>query len=106
MEKRDKWEEAIRAKLEHFESTPDPSDWEAIAHRLSDKTPVIRMKSQRWAYWAAAAIVLLLLPTMVSGGARHRDRRRAEKYRSGNIRISDKTTSRQGRCAGRDREDG
>ena len=46
MEKRDKWEEAIRAKLEHFESTPDPSDWEAIAHRLSDKTPVIRMKSQ------------------------------------------------------------
>ena len=57
MEKRDKWEEAIRAKLEHFESTPDPSDWEAIAHRLSDKTPVIRMKSQRWAYWAVAAIV-------------------------------------------------
>ena len=67
MEKRDKWEEAIRAKLEHFESTPDPSDWEAIAHRLSDKTPVIRMKSQRWAYWAAAAIVLLLL---LGGGYR------------------------------------
>ena len=27
MEKRDKWEEVIRAKLEHFETKPDPGDW-------------------------------------------------------------------------------
>ncbi len=67
MEKRDKWEEAIRAKLEHFEVTPDPGDWEAIADRLSDKTPVVRMKPRRWVYWAAAAVVSLLL---LGGGYR------------------------------------
>lgn len=67
MEKRDKWEEAIRAKLEHFEVTPDPSDWEAIADRLSDKTPVVKMKPRRWVYRTAVAVVSLLL---LGGGYR------------------------------------
>ncbi|WP_449188275.1 porin family protein [Tannerella forsythia] len=67
MEKRDKWEEAIRAKLEHFETKPDPGDWEAIANRLSDKVSVVRMKKRRWVYRAAAAVVSLLL---LGGGYR------------------------------------
>ncbi|MDO4703877.1 porin family protein [Tannerella sp.] len=67
MEKRDKWEEAIRAKLEHFEAIPDPGDWEAISERLPDKAKVIRMRTRRWAYWTAAAVVSLLL---LGGGYR------------------------------------
>ena len=39
-EKRDKWDEAIQAKLFDHEVEHMPEDWEAIASRLPEERPV------------------------------------------------------------------
>lgn len=58
-EKRDKWEEAIQAKLFDHEVEPLPEDWEAIANRL----PEVRHITWPFAfrYWSAAAAAVLAI---------------------------------------------
>ena len=58
---RDIWDDAIRSKLEDFEMDTLPGDWEAIADRLPGKAPVPFRRTLR--YWAAAAVVSLLMIT-------------------------------------------
>ena len=56
---RDKWDEAIRAKLFDHEVEPMPEDWEAIANRLPERRPVAWPIAFR--YWSAAAAAVLAL---------------------------------------------
>ena len=58
-EKRDKWDEAIQAKLFDHEVEPMPEDWEAIASRLPEERPVTWPFAFR--YWSAAAAAVLAL---------------------------------------------
>ena len=58
-EKRDKWDEAIQAKLFDHEVEHIPEDWEAIASRLPEERPVTWPFAFR--YWAAAAAAVLAL---------------------------------------------
>ena len=59
-EERDKWDEAIQAKLFDHEVEPMPEDWAAIANRLPERQPVA------FRYWSAAAAAVLAL--VVGGG--------------------------------------
>ena len=59
-EERDKWDEAIQAKLFDHEVEPMPEDWAAIANRLPKREPVA------FRYWSAAAAAVLAL--VVGGG--------------------------------------
>lgn len=58
-EKRDKWDEAIQAKLFDHEVEHIPEDWEAIASRLPEERPVTWPFAFR--YWSAAAAAVLAL---------------------------------------------
>lgn len=58
-EKRDKWDEAIQAKLFDHEVEHMPEDWEAIASRLPEERPVTWPFAFR--YWSAAAAAVLAL---------------------------------------------
>lgn len=58
-EKRDKWDEAIQAKLFDHEVEPMPEDWEAIASRLPEERPVTWPFAFR--YWSAAVAAVLAL---------------------------------------------
>lgn len=58
-EKRDKWDEAIQAKLFDHEVEPMPEDWEAIASRLPEERPVTWPFAFR--YWSAVAAAVLAL---------------------------------------------
>ena len=58
-EKRDKWDEAIQAKLFDHEIEHMPEDWEAIASRLPEERPVTWPFAFR--YWSAAAAAVLAL---------------------------------------------
>lgn len=58
-EKRDKWDEAIQAKLFDHEVEHMPEDWEAIASRLPEERPVTWPFDFR--YWSAAAAAVLAL---------------------------------------------
>lgn len=58
-EKRDKWDEAIQAKLFDHEVEPMPEDWEAIASRLPEERPETWPFAFR--YWSAAAAAVLAL---------------------------------------------
>lgn len=55
-EKRDKWDEAIRAKLFDHEVEPLPEDWEAIANRLPEGRHITWPFAFR--YWSAAAAAI------------------------------------------------
>ena len=62
MEKeRDTIDDLFRSKLYDFEEETMPGDWEAIADRLPGKAPVPFRRTLR--YWAAAAVVSLLMIT-------------------------------------------
>ena len=62
MEKeRDTIDDLFRSKLYDFEEETMPGDWEAIADRLPCKAPVPFRRTLR--YWAAAAVVSLLMIT-------------------------------------------
>lgn len=62
MEKeRDTIDDLFRSKLYDFEAETMPGDWEAIADRLPGKVPVPFRRTLR--YWAAAAVVSLLMIT-------------------------------------------
>lgn len=62
MEKeRDTFDDLFRSKLHDFEVDTMPQDWEAIAERLPAKAPVPFRRTLR--YWAAAAVVSLLMIT-------------------------------------------
>ena len=52
-EERDKWDEAIQAKLFDHEVEPMPEDWAAIANRLPERQPVA------FRYWSAAAAAVM-----------------------------------------------
>lgn len=58
---RDTWDDLFRSKLQDFEVDTLPEDWEAIADRLPDKRIVPFRRTVR--YWAAAAVVALLMVT-------------------------------------------
>lgn len=58
---RDTWDDLFRSKLQDFEVDTLPEDWEAIADRLADKRIVPFRRTVR--YWAAAAVVALLMVT-------------------------------------------
>ena len=58
-EKRDKWDEAIRAKLFDHEVEPMPEDWEAVANRLPQERPITWPFAFR--YWSAAAAAVLAI---------------------------------------------
>lgn len=58
-EKRDKWDEAIQAKLFDHEVEHMPEDWEAIASRLPEERPVTWPFAFR--YWSAVAAAVLAL---------------------------------------------
>ena len=58
-EKRDKWDEAIQAKLFDHEVEHIPEDWEAIASRLPEERPVTWPFAFR--YWSAAVAAVLAL---------------------------------------------
>ncbi|MGM9798321.1 MAG: porin family protein [Parabacteroides sp.] len=58
-EKRDKWDEAIQAKLFDHEVEPMLEDWEAIANRLPGKRPITWPFAFR--YWSAAAAAVLAI---------------------------------------------
>lgn len=60
---RDTFDDMFRSKLQDFEVDTMPGDWEAIADRLPVKVPVPFRRTLR--YWAAAAVVSLL---MITGG--------------------------------------
>lgn len=57
-EERDIFDDLVRSKLQQFEADTTPDDWEAIAGRLPHKAIPLR---RRWPYWAAAAVVSLML---------------------------------------------
>ena len=58
-EKRDKWDEAIQAKLFDHEVEPMPEDWEAIANRLPKERSITWPFAFR--YWSAAAAAVLAI---------------------------------------------
>lgn len=58
---RDKFDDLFRSKLEDFEMDTMPGDWEAIADRLPKEVSVPFRKTLY--YWAAAAVVSLLMIT-------------------------------------------
>lgn len=58
---RDTWDDLFRSKLQDFEVDTLPEDWEAIAGRLEEKKIVPFRRTLR--YWAAAAVVALLVVT-------------------------------------------
>ena len=59
---RDTFDELFRSKLQNFEADTMPDDWDAIASRLPGKVVPFRRTLR---YWAAAAVVSLL---MITGG--------------------------------------
>ncbi|MDR2119309.1 MAG: PorT family protein [Tannerella sp.] len=58
MEKRDKWDDAIRTKAECFDPEPAPEDWEAVAARLHGKRKTVLPAF--WRYAAAIAVLAVL----------------------------------------------
>lgn len=60
---RDTLDDLFRSKLQDFEVDTMPGDWDAISGRLPGKAPVSFRRSLR--YWAAAAVISLL---MITGG--------------------------------------
>lgn len=58
---RDNIDDLLRTKLLDFEADVQPDDWEAIARRLLVASPVPLRR--RISYWAAAAVVSLLVAT-------------------------------------------
>lgn len=58
-EERDKWDEAIQAKLFDHEVEPMPEDWEAIANRLPERRHIAWPIAFR--YWSAAAAAVLAI---------------------------------------------
>lgn len=58
---RDSIDDLLRTKLLDFEADVQPGDWEAIARRLPASSPVPLRR--RIGYWAAAAVVSLLVAT-------------------------------------------
>lgn len=58
---RDIFDDLCRSKLQDFEADTMPGDWEAIADRLPVKKSVPFRRTLR--YWAAAAVISLLVVT-------------------------------------------
>lgn len=58
---RDTFDDLFRSKLHNFEMDTMPGDWDAISSRLPGKAPVPFRRTLR--YWAAAAVVSLLMIT-------------------------------------------
>lgn len=58
---RDTLDELFRSKLQDVEADVQPEDWEAIARRLPGESPFALRR--RLYYWAAAAVVSLLVMT-------------------------------------------
>lgn len=58
---RDNIDDLLRTKLLDFEADVQPADWEAIARRLPAASPLPLRR--RIGYWAAAAVVSLLVAT-------------------------------------------
>ena len=59
MDKRDKWEDIVKSKLENFEVDTQPEDWNAILDRLPKTKHAVNMYI--WRYAAAVIVVLLLV---------------------------------------------
>lgn len=60
-QERDTFDDLFRSKLHNFEMDTMPGDWDAISSRLPGKAPVPFRRTLR--YWAAAAVVSLLMIT-------------------------------------------